>query len=152
MNKILPDKWVRTAVFNLINNMTVNVIDINGNYNPVTIPCFESYQSVSKEKVYVVLSTQTADTRDDNKTEKQWESSLLIDIIQKIPRAGSVGSRVLVDDVADNIRNLTQNLTLDSNSGLTIIKQTIDFPAIDPSITVNETVFRKLIRYEFLIN
>jgi hypothetical protein len=43
-------------------------------------------------------------------------------------------------------------LTLDSSSGLTIIKQTLDFPAIDPSITVNETVFRKLIRYEFLIN
>ena len=139
MNKILPDKWVRKAVFDLINNITVN---------SVTVPCFDTFQAVDKEKVYVILSTQTADTRYDNKTEKQWESSLLIDIIQKIPSAGSVGSRVLVDDVADNI----SNLTLDSNSGLTIIKQTIDFPAIDPSITVNETVFRKLIRYEFLIN
>ena len=143
MNKILPDKWIRKAVFDLINNITVNSI---------TVPCFDTFQAVDKEKVYVILSTQTADTRDDNKTEKQWESSLLIDIIQKIPRAGSVGSRVLVDDIADNIRGLTQNLTLDSDSGLTIIKQTIDFPAIDPSITVNETVFRKLMRYEFLIN
>ena len=143
MNKILPDKWVRKAVFDLINNITVN---------SVSIPCFDAFQAVNKEKVYVILSTQTADTRYDNKTEKQWESSLLIDIIQKIPRAGSVGSRVLVDDIADNIRNLTHNLTLDNNSGLTIIKQTLDFPGIDPLITVNESAFRKLIRYEFLIN
>ena len=143
MNKILPDKWIRKAVFDLINNITVN---------SVTVPCFDTFQAVSKEKVYVILSTQTSDTRYDNKTEKQWESSLLIDIIQKTPKAGSVGSRVLVDDIADSVRNLTHNLTLDSNSGLDIIKQTLDFPAIDPSITVNETVFRKLIRYEFLIN
>ena len=143
MNKILPDKWVRKAVFDLINNITVN---------SVTVPCFDTLQAVNKEKIYVVLSTQTSDTRDDNKTEKQWESSLLVDIIQKIPKVGSIGSRVLVDDIADNIRSLTYDLTLDSNSGLSIIKQTLDFPAIDPSITVNETVFRKLIRYEFLIN
>ena len=76
----------------------------------------------------------------------------MIDIIQKIPKAGSVVSLAFIDDIADNIRNLTHDLTLDSNSGLTIIKQTLDFPATDPSITVNETVFRKLIRYEFLIN
>lgn len=144
MNKTLPDKYIRKAVYNAINNITVD---------GVKIPCYDSYETTRVEKnAYVLLSTQTNTVSKTNKCEYQWESSILIDIVTKYKRPGKTGSRLFADNICDEIRRLTDALTLDVASNLTVVWQIQSFPNDLTSMGENETVFRKFIRIEMLLN
>lgn len=150
MNKSLPDKWVRKAVYDAINNMSV--YDVLSDTN-ILIPCFDSRQTANGGvNAYVIMSTQTNSVNKDTKCENSWESSILLDIITTYSSAGNLGSRVLADNILDKARELTNALSLDVSSGLTILKQTEDFPNDLVSITPNENVFRKFMRIELFIN
>ena len=144
MIKPLPDKWVRKAVYDAINNMVVDTIEI---------PCFDTRVVANGgANHYVLMTTQTNSVDKTTKCENSYESSILLDIVTSYDGAGNVGSRLLADNIADKVRELTDNLTLDVASGLTILKQTQDFPNDIATITDTENVFRKLIRLELFIN
>mgnify|MGYP003632133271 CR=1 FL=1 len=143
MDKVIPDKWVRKAVFTALNNITVN-----GN----TIKCYDT--RVTGRNIpdhYILMSTQTNTTSKQNKCEWFYESSILIDIVTSYKLPGNSGSRLLADDILDSARNLTQSLALDVTSGLSIITQTDDFPNDISTTTENENIFRKFLRLELLI-
>lgn len=143
MNKALPDKWVRKAIFTQLNNIVVD-----GN----TIPCKDT--RVTGNNIpphYILMTTQTNSVDKANKCEYFWNSSILLDIITTYQGAGNTGSRVLADNILDRVRDLTNNLTLDVSSGLEVFIQKQDFPNDLTTITRNENIFRKFMRLELTI-
>lgn len=143
MNKSLPDKWVRKAISSKLNNIVVD-----GN----TIPCKDSRVTGNNiPQHYILMTTQTNQVDKANKCEFFWESSILLDIITTYQATGNTGSRVLADDILDEVRDLTNNLVLDVASGLEVFIQTQDFPNDITTITKNENIFRKFMRLELTI-
>ena len=144
MIKPLPDKYIRQAVYNAINNLVVDTL---------TIPAFDS--RVSGNIIpdhYILLSTQTSQVNQMTKCGDVWESSILIDVVTTYDGSGNTGSRLLSENILDAVRSATNNLVLDVSSGLVIQKQTQDFPNDIVTITENENIFRKLMRLELTIN
>ena len=171
MNKTLPNKWVRKAIFDSINDIEVaneNVVlngnldnlgngqgnGINGNtFQAITVPCYDVRVTANGGgNYYTLLTTQTNLETNPTKCESVWQSSILIDIVTIFNGAGNTGSRDLVDNITDAIRNATDNLTLDVSSGLKIQKQTLaSIDSLD-NITPTQNVFRNLYRIELTIN
>lgn len=143
MDKTLPDKYIRKAVWNAINNIVVD-----GN----TIPCYDTrVTSTTIPQHYVLMTTQTNSVQKENKCENFWSSDILLDVITSYDNPGNPGSRLLADNILDRVRNLTKSLTLDVASGLTIIYSTQNFPNDITTITTNESIFRKLMRLQLKI-
>ena len=139
----LPDKYVRKALFSLINGITVNSNTINIYDNRVTGSTLPSH--------YILMTTQTNRVDESVKCGDRWESSILLDIVTRYNSAGNTGSRLLADDIAETVRNLLETkLTLEG--GLNVITQKLDFPNDISSVTENQNVFRKFIRIELSIN
>lgn len=144
MNKNLPDKWIRKAVYDAINN-----ISVDGNI----IPCYDSkVTGRNKKPHYVLITTQNNIAENVNKCEKQWRSFILLDIVTTYKNSGNTGSRLLADNILDEVRNLTDNLTLDVSSGLKIVWQKDTFPNDIVTITDNNSIYRKFLRIELYIN
>ena len=144
MIKPLPDKYIRKAVFNAVNNIVVDTL---------TIPAFDSRVSGNViPQHFILMTTQTSRVNQMTKCGDVWESSILIDIVTTYDGSGNAGSRLLADNILDAVRNATNNLVLDVASGLVIQKQIQDFPNDIVTVTENENIFRKLMRLEFTIN
>jgi hypothetical protein len=150
MDKSIPDKWVRKAVYDAINNMSV----LNENTSEtIQIPCYDSRVPANGGKShYILMTTQTNQTNRLTKCEDSYDSSILLDIITSFDGSGNYGDRSLADNILDKARELTNNLSLDVSSNLTILRQTQNFPNDIVTITPTENVFRKLMRIELFIN
>ena len=143
MNKTLPNKWIRKAVYDLVNNITVG-----GN----KIPCFDTRVTTNKIPNHYILTTTQSNTVDkNNKCESFWDSDILIDIITTYNGKGNPGSRLLSDDILDSVRNLTKDIQLDVASGLEIITRTQDVNGNVSTITDNQNIFRNLLRLTLVI-
>ena len=144
MIKRLPDKYIRQAVFNAVNNVVVNTL---------TIPAFDTRVSGNIiPEHYILLSTQTSQVNQMTKCGDVWESSILIDVVTTYDGSGNTGSRLLAEDIMNTVRYSVNNISLLPSSGLVIQKQTQDFPNDIVTITENENIFRKLLRLELTIN
>jgi hypothetical protein len=143
MIKALPDKYIRKAIFTAVNGIVVNT---------KTILCYDTKATSQAKDNYIILSTQSNEVDKSVKCGYRWESSILIDIITRYSISGNTGSRLLADDILDKVREVTDSLVLDVESGLTIVTQSQSFPNDLVSETQNEIIYRKLIRIEFLIN
>jgi len=143
MNKTLPDKWIRKAIYDAVDEILVD---------SEIIYVYDSRVSgVEQPDFYVLMSSQTNEVDKNNKCEWFWESEILLDIRATFFLTQDSGSRLLVDNIADAVRNLTQNLVLDGASGLEIIKTTMSFPNDLNEITDGEIMYRKFIRLNLLI-
>ena len=144
MIKQLPDKYIRKAVFDAVNNIVVDTL---------TIPAYDSRVSGNViPQHFILMTTQTNQVNQMTKCGDVWESSILIDIVTTYDGSGNTGSRLLSDNILDAVRNATNNLVLDVSSGLVVQKQIQDFPNDIVTITENENIFRKLMRLELTIN
>tara|TARA_R110001599_G_scaffold5376_1_gene27340 strand:- start:81 stop:515 length:435 start_codon:yes stop_codon:yes gene_type:complete len=144
MIKPLPDKYIRKAVFDAVNNLVVDTL---------TIPAYDSRVSGNViPQHFILMTTQTNQVNQMTKCGDVWESSILIDIVTTYDGSGNTGSRLLSDNILDAVRNATNNLVLDVASGLVVQKQIQDFPNDIVTITENENIFRKLMRLELTIN
>lgn len=143
MDKSLPDKWIRKAVFDLIDEITVD---------GETIYCYDTRVTGELDPdFYTVLSTQSNEVDKNNKCEYFWESEILIDIRAVYRLPGNVGSRLLVDNMLDSIRDLTKDITLDVSSGLEIINIIQSFPPDLNEVNESEIIYRKFLRLELII-
>lgn len=138
-----PDKYIRKALYSLLNGIvvdghTINVYD--GRVSGSNIPSH-----------YILISTQTNNVNQGVKCGNRWESSVLLDIFTRYIATGNTGSRLLADDIVEAVRALLEN-DLILGGGLNVIDQTLDFPNDLITVTDNENVFRKFIRIELLIN
>ena len=102
----LPDKYIRKSIFDLCNGMVVNTETINFYDSRITGRIIPNY--------YVLFSTQTNGVDESSKCGYRWQSSILLDIVTRYPATNNTGSRLLVDDIANEIRNrLESHLVLD---------------------------------------
>ena len=142
MVKTLPDKYIRKAVFDAINNMVVDTI---------TIPCFDSRTTGVVKENYTLMTTQSNEVDKRTKCGYDWQSQILIEVFTKVELSGNSGSRLLADNILDKVRELTDVLTLDVASNLSIVTQAQSFPSDLVTETKNEIIIRKFMRIEFLI-
>ena len=134
MLKINPNKYIRKAIYTSINNMVVSGL---------TIPCYDTRVRPNENPNYYVLMTSQSKRRiNSNKCEEFWEADILLDIVTIYSSIGATGSRLLVDDIEDKVRELTTNLQVDN---FTVLFQNVDQSGLD-NINDNTMVYRNLYR------
>ena len=138
IDKPLPDKYIRKALYTLITSLNVPVFD---------------YRVAGSElpNKYVLLSTQVNEVDRTTKCGYKWVSSILLDIVTRYQSAGNTGSRLETDELTEDIRFLLQD-KLELEGGLDVLIQRLDFPSDIVSSYNNSNVFRKFIRVNLLIN
>jgi hypothetical protein len=150
MIKTLPEKWIRKAIFDVINNISV-VDEMSGDV--LVVKCYDSRVMADNDITqYVLMTTQTNTVDKSTKCGNRWESSILLDIVTTFNGAGNYGSRLLADNILDKVRELTDSLTLDVASGLEVVYQSQDFPNDLVTVTSTENIYRKFMRIELLID
>ena len=118
MVSINPDKHIRKAIFDKINNIIVF---------GKTIPCYDS-RATNAPSNYVLLTSQTKEVDKATKCGYRWETMLLIEIFTKVTSSGNTGSRVFLNDIEQAVytlllpkltvsgfENLTQNITFENS-------------------------------------
>ncbi|CAH56662.1 hypothetical protein PHG11b_35 [Flavobacterium phage 11b] len=131
-----PDKYIRKAVFDLINNIVVNT---------KTIKCYDTRVTGNAAvNEYVLLTNQTKEIDKATKCVYNWETSLLIEIYTKTSSNGNSGSRLLVNDIEQAIYTLINpTLTIENFINQT---QNVTFETQLETITTTEIIFRSFIR------
>ena len=143
MNKNLPTKWVRKAIFEAIDGINVDGFTIN---------CYDTNVTGAEQPDhYVLVTTQTNETDKNNKCEWFWNSTATLDIVTYYPRPGNPGSRLLADNITDAVRQYTNNLVLDTESDLEIFVQTFDVLQNLTMSTDEENIFRNIVQLTFRI-
>ena len=134
MVSINPDKFIRKAIFDNINNIVVS---------GKTIPCYDS-RGTNAPSNYVLLTAQTKEVLKETKCNYEWETSTLIEIYTKVSSSGNTGSRVLLNDIEQAIYTLLlPKLTV---QGFTNITQNITFENSLETVTESEIIFRSFLR------
>ena len=113
-----PDKHIRKAIFDKINNIVVS---------GKIIPCYDS-RGTNAPSNYVLLTAQTKEVEKATKCGYRWETMLLIEIFTKVTSSGNTGSRVFLNDIEQAVytlllpkltvsgfENLTQNITFENS-------------------------------------
>jgi len=142
MVKSLPDKYIRKAIYTAINGIVVD---------GEAILCYDSRVTGKGVDNYTLMTTQTNSVDKRTKCGYDWQSSILIEVFTRYKLTGNTGSRLLADNILDEVRSLTDSLTLDVASGLDIVTQIQSFPNDLITETTNEIIIRKFMRIEFLI-
>ena len=131
---ISPDKFIRKAISDNINNIVVS---------GKIIPCYDS-RATNAPSNYVLLTAQTKEVLKETKCDYDWETSTLIEIYTKVSSSGNTGSRVLLNDIEQAIYTLLlPKLTV---QGFTNITQNITFENSLETITESEIIFRSFLR------
>ena len=131
-----PDKYIRKAVFDLVNTLVVG---------SKTIYAFDSrLTGASSLSEYVLMTSQTKEVIKPNKCDYRWETSLLIEIYTKNSSAGNPGSRVLLNDIEQAVYTLL--LPKITVSGFTTLIQNVSFEAQLDTITTTENIYRSFLR------
>ena len=134
MVSINPDKHIRKAISDNINNIVVS---------GKIIPCYDS-RATNAPSNYVLLTAQTKEVLKETKCDYEWETSTLIEIYTKVSSSGNTGSRVLLNDIEQAIYTLLlPKLTV---QGFTNITQNITFENSLETITDTEIIFRSFLR------
>ena len=134
MVSINPDKHIRKAIFDKINNIVVS---------GKTIPCYDS-RGTNAPSNYVLLTAQTKEVLKETKCNYEWETSTLIEIYTKVSSSGNTGSRVLLNDIESAIYTLLlPKLTV---QGFTNITQNITFENSLETVTDVEVIMRSFLR------
>ena len=131
---ISPDRHLRKAIFDKINNIVVS---------GKIIPCYDS-RATNAPSNYVLLTAQTKEVLKETKCEYEWGTSTLIEIYTKVSSSGNTGSRVLLNDIEQAIYTLLlPKLTV---QGFANITQNITFENSLETITDTEIIFRSFLR------
>lgn len=143
MNKTLPDKWIRKAIFDAFNG---TIIDGE------TVKVYDTFATTldDNEKAYILMSAQGNDT-EATKCEDFWESDILLEVCTWYKGVGNPGSRLLADNILESLRN-TLHPGLDLTAGgLVVQSQLMTFPNDIGTNLPNGTLFRKFLRLELRI-
>lgn len=133
-----PDKWIRKAISERINNAVVN---------GVTVPCVDvNYTGETQPFVFVEMTTQTKLERNMTKCYDMWDCTILLDAITRYLVTGNTGSRVLLNDIEEMIINALNGFTVDGGFDVDGEIEVESSTSMDGH-TDTEVYFRQLIRY-----
>jgi hypothetical protein len=134
MVTVNPDKFIRKAIHDKINNIAVST---------KIIKSFDS-RATNAPNEYVLLTAQTKEIDKNNKCEHRWETSILIEIYTKVTSSGNTGSRVLLNDIEQAVYSLL--LPKVDVTGFETLIQNITFENQLETITDTEVIFRSFLR------
>lgn len=150
MNKNTPNKWLKKAVFDAINNITVLNELTSQN---VSVPCYGNrVPADNTSQFYTLITTTTNQQETTNKCESYWISSVLVDIVTIYNGSGNTGSDLMCDNITNAVSTALDGLTLDVVSGLKITVQNVVGLDSLNNITATQNVYRNLYRLQFIIN
>ena len=137
MITINPDKYIRKAIYNLLNNIVVS-----GN----TIKCYDARvygnQDVSN---YIILANQMKNIDKATKCEYRWNGTIMIEIYTR-----SSSSRVLLNDIEQAVTDLlTPKITVENYE---VIYQDISYVTQLESFTDTENIYRSFLTLELTLN
>jgi hypothetical protein len=137
MITINPDKYIRKAIYDLLNNIVVS---------GKTIKCYDARvygnQNVTD---YIILANQTKNVDKATKCEYRWQGSVLIEIYTR-----SSSSRVLLNDIEQAVTDLlTPKISVDNYE---VIFQNINYLTQLESFTDTENIYRSLLTLELTLN
>lgn len=143
MDKTLPDKWIRKAIYDAFNDTVVD---------GKTIKVFDSHvpNPDGNNDAYVLMTVQSNDL-EHNKCEDFWSSDITLAVTTCYQGTGNPGSRLLGDNILDALRDAIKDPLDLSGGGLTVLKQVMNFPRDLTSDMPNGTLFRKFLRLEMRI-
>ena len=139
MVSINPDKHIRKAIFDKINNIVVS---------GKIIPCYDS-RAVNAPSNYVLLTAQTKEVEKSTKCDYRWTTSILIEIYTKVTSSGNTGSRALLNDIESAIMTLL-NPTI-SISGFQTLTQNISYENQLETISDTEIRMRSFLRLNLVL-
>lgn len=116
ITKVLPDKWVRKAVYDRVNGQVVDG-------DP--IPVYDYRTGDASPTKYVLLGAQANDYDPITLCDTRWEHVLNIECYTRRASGGNPGSRLLCDQIVEMVLLNLQNLQLDGASGLTIVRYNV---------------------------
>ena len=136
MIEINPDKHIRRAVFDLINGIVVNGKTVN---------CFDTrVTGNAAADQYVLLTSQTKEVDKSTKCGYDWITSLLIEIYTKTSANGNSGSRLLLNDIEQEVYSkIRPKITVSNYTNQT---QNVTFETQLETVTTTENIFRSFIR------
>lgn len=115
-----PDKWVRKAIYEAINNQVVD---------GETIPCFDQMVSADPEpERYTLMRLQNSTSAETSFCGYSWQHTISVEAFTRTRSQGNPGSRLAVNNIVDMILQATQGLTLDPASNLTIHRINFSIP------------------------
>jgi hypothetical protein len=139
---INPDKYVRKAVFDMVNDSVVS---------GKTIKVFDSRVTGNKNLTeYVLMSSQSKDVLKNTKCNYEWETSLLIEIYTRFPSAGNTGSRVLLNDIEEHVFNLLNNDFVVDSFSIVIKTVTNEYSGLE-TVTDAENIYRSFLRLNLIL-
>ena len=137
---ILPDKWVRKAIYD-----TLNEVEVSGR----NIYVFDLTAPNYFGDAYVIISTQT-NTTIRTKCGSAWLHTCELQVVTRDHKNNA--TRLIANDVSQTILTELTDLTLSASSGLKILDQDVDFPTELVNVGDGETIIQQIIRYTFRIN
>jgi len=146
MDKNLPDKWIRKAIFDAFNGTIVDGKTIN---------VFDSRQSaddIAVNNAYVLMASQSNNVN-ETKSGDYYVSTIRLEVIVFYNSTGNPGSRLLADNIIDELRSaLNPQISLDLASGRNVISQNFNFVNDVVTPSVNKSIFRKILDLTFTID
>ena len=138
---INPDKFIRKAVFDAVNNIVVDT---------KIIKCFDSRVTGNANLTeYILMTAQDKDVLKKTKCEYEWSASLLIEIYTKYSSSGNTGSRVLLNNIEQAVSDaLNPKLTIEN---FTTVIQNITYETQLETVTDTENIFRSFLRLNLIL-
>lgn len=134
---INPDKYIRQYFFDTLNGQIVDGKTIT--IHDFRIPFNGTH--------YILMNAQSSEENKDNKCDViSYTSRINLDIVTIFE--GVSGSRAFADDIKEMVMNATTNIQV---PGFNVSNVTLSYPDDMEQITNTQTIFRKLITYEFKI-
>ena len=136
-----PNRWIRKAFYDALTGLVVSGNQIKTYDERITgneVPLH-----------YILLSTQTKSQNKYTKCADRWDCTILLDIITTYPATGNTGSKLLAEDIEEQVINLEQNIIL--GGGYKINERTLVSSDSLPTIGTTTNVFRQLIRFQYFI-
>jgi len=134
---INPDKYIRKAIYDLLNGIVVS---------GRTIKCYDARVFGNQDvEQYIVLTNQTKNIDKTNKCEYRWQVSILIEIFTR-----DSSSRVFLNDIEQAVNDLlSPKITVEN---FNVITQDITYRNQLESFTDTENIFRSFLTLELTLN
>lgn len=136
-----PDKYIRKAIFTLLDGIVVFGKTIN---------CYDTRVTADPSPSnYILFSGQTKDIDKATKCGYRWDTSILIEIFTKVSSVGNSGSRVLLNDIEEKCYQLLiPDLVIEN---FKVLNKKFDFEAQFETITESEIINRSFIRLNLVL-
>lgn len=127
-----PDKWIRKYFRTTLSGMI---------FNSKLVKVYDSH-TPNNDDVLIILSTQTGSNDWNRKCSVDKNRTILIDVITRYK--GNTGSRLLLDDIIEEIMLRTKNIVVEN---FVVNDWSISFPNEIITHTATESIFRKIIQF-----